>query len=125
MMAKYPGAKQLFDDSDEIIRCTKQTGINPIMHVVALTQAVVEKHPDLPVKLTRAFKQASDAAVPYMDADETAGYAKERDVLGEDPYAYVIGANERRTLAALNRYQIEQDLLKTMLPMDELFIGRE
>ena len=59
-----------------------------------------------------------------MDADETAGYAKERDVLGEDPYAYVIGENEKRTLAALNRYQIEQGLLKTMLPMDELFIGR-
>ena len=45
MMAKYPGVKQLFDDSDEIIRCTKQAGINPIMHVVALTQAVVEKIP--------------------------------------------------------------------------------
>ena len=60
-----------------------------------------------------------------MDGDETAGYAKERDVLGEDPYAYVIGANEKRTLATLNRYQIEQGLLKTMLPMDELFIGRE
>jgi len=40
-------------------------------------------------------------------------------------YAYVIGANERRTLGALNRYQIEQHLLKTMPPMDELFIVRE
>jgi 4,5-dihydroxyphthalate decarboxylase len=124
MMAKYPGVKQLFDDSHEIIRYTKQTGINPIIHVIALTQAVVDKHADLPVKLTRAFKQARDAAAPYMDADETAGYAKKRDVLGEDPYAYLIGENEKRTLAALNRYQIEQGLLKTMLPMDELFIGR-
>ena len=33
-----------------------------------------------------------------------------RDVLGEDPYAYVMGENEKRTLAAMNRYQIEQGL---------------
>lgn len=123
MMAKYPGVKQLFDDTDEIIRYTKQTGINPIIHVIALTQAVVDKHPDLAAKLTRAFKEARDAAAPYMDADEIAGYAKERDVLGDDPYACVMGDNEKRTLAALNRYQIEQGLLRTMLPMDELFTG--
>jgi 4,5-dihydroxyphthalate decarboxylase len=122
MMAKYPGVKQLFDGSNEIIRYTKQTGINPIIHVIALTQPVVERHPDLPGKLTRAFKEARDAAAPYMDADEIAGNAKERDVLGEDPYAYAMDENGRRTLAALNRYQIEQGLLKSMLPMDELFI---
>jgi hypothetical protein len=58
-----------------------------------------------------------------MDVDEVAGYAKERDVLGEDPYAYVMGENEKRTLAALNRYQIEQGLMKTTLPMQELFAG--
>ena len=57
-----------------------------------------------------------------MDAKEIAGYAKERDVLGEDPYAYVMGENEKRALAALNRYQIEQGLMKTTLPMDDLFI---
>jgi len=66
---------------------------------------------------------ASDAAAPYMDASEIAGNAKERDVLGEDPYAYVMGENEKRALMALNRYQIEQGLLKNMLPMDEVFIG--
>jgi hypothetical protein len=33
-----------------------------------------------------------------------------------------MGENEKRTLAALNRYQLEQGLFKTMLPMDELFI---
>ena len=48
---------------------------------------------------------------------------EEREVLGEDPYAYVMGENEKRTLAAMNRYQIEQGLMKTMLPMEDLFIG--
>ena len=44
-------------------------------------------------------------------------------MLGEDPYAYVMGENEKRSLAALNRYQIEQGLMKTTLPMDDLFVG--
>jgi hypothetical protein len=34
-----------------------------------------------------------------------------------------MGENEKRSLAALNRYQIEQGLMKTMLPMDDLFVG--
>ena len=44
-------------------------------------------------------------------------------MLGEDPFDYVMGENEKRTLAAMNRYQIEQGLMKTTLPMDDLFIG--
>jgi 4,5-dihydroxyphthalate decarboxylase len=123
MMAKYPGVKPLFENNDEIIRYTKQTGINPIMHVVALRREIVERYPDFPAKLTRAFKEAKAAATPYMDADEIAGYAKERDVLGEDPYAYVFGDNEKRSMRALNRYQIEQGLMTRELPIEDLFVG--
>lgn len=78
---------------------------------------------DLPDTLTRAFKFARDAAAPYMDADDSAGNAKERDVLGEDPYAYRMAENEKRTLAALNLLPIVQGLLKSMLPMDQLSIN--
>jgi 4,5-dihydroxyphthalate decarboxylase len=123
MMAAYPGVKPLFEDNDEIIDYTKKTGINPIMHVLSIRREVVQRYPDFAAKLTRAFMEARDAAPPYMDAGEVAGYAKERDVLSEDPYAYVMGENEKRTLAALNRYQIEQGLMKTMLPTDQLFVG--
>jgi 4,5-dihydroxyphthalate decarboxylase len=115
--------KPLFENSEEIIRYTKQTGINPIMHVVALRREIVERYPDFPAKLTRAFKEAKAAAAPYMDADEIAGSAKEREVLGEDPYAYVWGENEKRSMRALNRYQIEQGLMKRELPMEDLFVG--
>ena len=123
MMAKYPGVKPLFENSDEIIRYTKQTGINPIMHVVSIRREIVERYPDFPAKLTRAFKEAKEAAASYMDAQEIAGYEKEREALGEDPYAYVLGNNEKRAIRALNRYQIEQGLMKAQLPIEELFIG--
>jgi uncharacterized protein (UPF0297 family) len=77
----------------------------------------------LPAKLTRAFMEARDVASQYMPAEEIVGYRKERDVLGGDPYAYVMGENETRALTAMNRYQIEQGLMKTILPMQDLFVG--
>jgi 4,5-dihydroxyphthalate decarboxylase len=123
MMAAYPGVKPLFEDSQEIVDYVKKTGINPIMHVLSIRREVVDRHPDFPAKLTRAFMVARDVAASYMPAEEIGGYAKERDVLGEDPYAYVMDENEKRSLAALNRYQIEQGLMKTILPMDDLFVG--
>ncbi|HZA57361.1 MAG TPA: hypothetical protein VE616_24170, partial [Candidatus Udaeobacter sp.] len=86
-------------------------------------RAIVERHPDFPAKLTRAFKEAKEAGTTYMATDEIAGYEKERQVLGEDPYAYVLGENEKRTMRALNRYQLEQGLMRKELPIEGLFVG--
>jgi 4,5-dihydroxyphthalate decarboxylase len=123
MMATYAGVKPLFEDSEEILRYTKRTGINPIMHVVSLRREIVERYPDFPAKLTRAFREGKKASTPYMDAKEISGYEKEREALGEDPYAYVLGDNEKRAMRALNRYQIEQGLMKIELPIEDLFVG--
>jgi hypothetical protein len=56
-----------------------------------------------------------------MSPDEIEGYRKETEVLGEDPYAYVLGEAEKRTLRALNRYQIEQGLMREELPLESVF----
>jgi hypothetical protein len=45
--------------------------------------------------------------------------------LGEDPYAYSLGRAERRTLQALNRYQVEQGLMREELPIDNIVIGSD
>jgi len=121
MMAKYPGVKPLFDNAEEIIRHTKKTGINPIIHILALKREIAEKYPDFPGKLTRAFQEAKALAEDYMEPDEIEGYRKEREVLGEDPYAYTLGAAEKRTLKALNRYQIEQGLMREELALETIF----
>jgi hypothetical protein len=49
-------------------------------------------------------------------------YEKEKNVLGEDPYAYVLGPTEMTSLKALNRYQIEQGLMKRELDITSLFV---
>jgi 4,5-dihydroxyphthalate decarboxylase len=121
MMAKYPGVRPLFDNAEEIINHTKKTGINPIIHIVGLKREIVQRYPDLPGKLTRAFCEARELAKEYMGADEIDGYRKEAAVLGEDPYAYTMGEVEKRTLKALNRYQIEQGLMRDELPLESVF----
>jgi hypothetical protein len=57
-----------------------------------------------------------------MNPREIEGYEKEKAVLGEDPYAYVLGRTEIESLSALNRYQIEQGLMKKQLNIPSLFV---
>lgn len=121
-MAKFPGVKPLFEDTDEIIRYVKRSRIYPIIHLMTMKEETVERYPDLPSKLIEAFREASKLATKYLSPEEIFGYEKEREVLEEDPYAYVLGETEKRTIQALNRYQIEQGLMKKELPLESLFV---
>jgi 4,5-dihydroxyphthalate decarboxylase len=121
-MEKFPGVKSLFDNTDEIIRYVRRSRIYPIMHTLAITEAAVERYSDLPMKLTEAFRKAKELSPQYMNPEEIAGYEKETEMLGEDPYAYVLGPTEITSLKALNRYQIEQGLMKRELDIPSLFV---
>jgi 4,5-dihydroxyphthalate decarboxylase len=120
-MGQYPGVKPLFDDTEEIIRYIREKRIYPIIHTVAIKTEVAEKYPDLPSKLIDAFRAAKDLSPQYMSPQEISGYEGEKKILEEDPYAYVLGETEKRTIQALNRYQIEQGLMKKELPLESLF----
>jgi len=123
IMGEFPGVKPLFENTEEIIRHIKQTRIYPIIHLIAMKAEIAEKHPDLPAKLIQAFRQAKELGVKkYMSPEEIAGYEKEKAVLEEDPYAHVLGETEKRTMRALIRYQIEQGLMKSDLPLESLFV---
>jgi len=121
-MGRFPNVKPLFADTDEILRWVKRSGIYPIIHLMALKQETAERYPDLPAKLIAAFRAANHLAPKYLSPEAAAGYAREREVLGYDPYAYVLGETEKRTMRALNRYQIEQGLMKRELPLESLFV---
>ena len=121
-MGEHPGVKPLFDDTEEIIRYVREKRIYPIIHLIALKEETVEKYPDLPAKLLEAFKEAKKLSTKYLTAEQLAGYEREKEVLGEDPYAYVLGETEKRTMLALGRYQVEQGLLKETPPLESLFV---
>jgi 4,5-dihydroxyphthalate decarboxylase len=121
-MGKSPGVTPLFEDTDEIIRYVKRTQIYPIIHIVTIKEETVERYPELAAKLIEAFREANRLAPKYFNEGDAAGYAKERDVLGYDPYACVLTDSDKKSIQALNRYQIEQGLVKQELPLESLFV---
>ena len=121
-MGEFPGVKPLFDDTDTIVRWVREKRIYPIIHLVAMKEETVERHPDLPAKLIEAFREAKKLATKHWTPEQIAGHEREKAVLGEDPYAYVLGETEKRTIAALARYQVEQGLIKEAPPIDGLFV---
>jgi len=121
-MGEFPGVKPLFDDTDAILRWVREKGIYPIIHLVAMKEETIERHPDLPAKLLEAFRAAKQLATKYWTPEQIAGHEREKAALGEDPYAYVLGETEKRTLAALARYQVEQGLIKEAPPLESLFV---
>jgi 4,5-dihydroxyphthalate decarboxylase len=100
----------------------KRTGIYPIIHIMTIKEETVEKYPDLTAKLIEAFGEANKLAAKYFTAADAEGYAKERDALGYDPYACVLTDADKKSIQALNRYQIEQGLVKKELPLESLFV---
>jgi 4,5-dihydroxyphthalate decarboxylase len=121
-MGEFAGVKPLFDDSEEIIRWVRRTGIYPIIHLIALKEEIAERYPDLANKLLEAFREAKKLAIKHLTPEQIKGHEREKAALGEDPYAYVLGETEKRTMAALARYQIEQGLLKQAPPVESLFV---
>ena len=122
IMGKVPGVKPLFEDSDEIIRYVKRTQIYPIIHIMTIKEETVEKYPDLVAKLIEAFREANRLAAKFFTPAQAEGYAKEREVLGYDPYSCVLTPADKKSLQALNRYQIEQGLVKRELSLESLFV---
>jgi hypothetical protein len=57
-----------------------------------------------------------------LTAAQADGYAQERDLLGYDPYACVLTESDKKSIRALNRYQIEQGLVQQDLPLESLFV---
>jgi 4,5-dihydroxyphthalate decarboxylase len=123
LMGQFSGVSPLFEDTEKIIRWVREKGIYPIMHLIALKQTVLERHPDLPGKIIAAFRAAKNRSAKYMSADLVASLEKEKNILGADPYSYELGEGEKKTLRALMRYQIEQGLMKKELPVESLFVS--
>ena len=107
----------------------RQTGIFPIMHLVAIRQPIVEANPWVPQTLAAAFlaaKRLADAdlrdtaalpiGLPFLvqHAEDTAA------LMGDDYWPYGVEAN-RPTLEAFLRYAHRQGLITERPDVDALF----
>jgi 4,5-dihydroxyphthalate decarboxylase len=126
-----PGVGRLFERwwEDEQ-RYFKDTGIFPIMHVVAIKRALVERHPTLPGALYRAFCEAKAMTIRDLEIEQApktmlpwapAHLMETRRALGDDFWPYGVDAN-RVTLEAQIGWAFQQGLIERVVPLDEFFV---
>jgi 4,5-dihydroxyphthalate decarboxylase len=107
----------------------KTTGIFPISHVVTLKQVFVERYPDAPVALLKAFRAARDAAFGRLEGADpqilviswaAAAVDEQRELMGENYWAYNIDDN-RRALEAITQFGFEQGLSPSRIDFAAFF----
>ncbi|HWP60694.1 MAG TPA: hypothetical protein VNL14_22560 [Candidatus Acidoferrales bacterium] len=100
-----PRVRRLFRDyRTEEQNYFKATGIFPISHMVTLKQEFVDKHPEAPVALLKAYRQARDVAFERIYGSDpeivTISWAsalmdEQRAIMGENYWAYNVRDNVR------------------------------
>lgn len=125
-----PRVTRLFKDPVDIEAAYwRKTGIFPIMHTVALTREIFERHPWIAMNLLKAFELAKRRSVaraleatasrfPVPWAGEHARRIQQE--FGEDYWPYGVAAN-RATLEAFVRYAVEQGVCHRPVTVEELF----
>lgn len=94
----------------------RRTGIFPIMHLLGLRRELAERHPFLPMALTKAFTAAKDRAMARL-ADPSAckvslpfieeRLIEARALMGADYWSYGLAANQAALTAFLDRHHRE------------------
>lgn len=128
----YDGVKvkRLFPDFEAVERAYwRDTGIFPIMHVIAIRREVYEANRWIAMNLFQAFREAQ--ALCYEGLRETAAlkgmlpwfnaHVEEAiDLMGEDFWPYGVEKN-RHVLDVFLRYHHEQGLSPRKLEVEEMF----
>jgi 4,5-dihydroxyphthalate decarboxylase len=128
---RHPDVTRLFEDFRSAeVTYWQETGIFPIMHVVAIRADVYRRDRWVARSLFDAFVKAR--AIARAGLDETASLrymlpwladdvATAQRVLGDDYWTYGLEGNEA-ALAAISRYSCEQGLIPRAYQPHELFV---
>jgi 4,5-dihydroxyphthalate decarboxylase len=124
------GIRRLFADYEAAEEAYfKQTGVFPIMHVIAIKADVLAQHPWLAMNLYKAFEEAKQRSIARL-SDITASHAplawlapyaqRMKSLFGEDFWPYGLEKN-RKTLQAFVDFAFEQGVCHRRLALEELF----
>jgi len=124
------GIRRLFPDYEPVEAAYfKETGIFPIMHVIAMKSDVLQRHPWLAMNLYKAFEEAKHRSMERL-SDITAAHAplawlpsyaeRMKTLFGEDFWPYGLDPN-RTTLQAFVDFAHEQGVCHRRLELEELF----
>ena len=117
--ARDPRTRRLFRDyRTEEQNYFRKTGIFPTSHIVTLKQEFVDRNPNAPVALLKAFRKSRDIAFERLEGSDpqviayswiAAAVAEQRELMGENYWAYNV-ENNRTVLEAMTQYAHEQGL---------------
>jgi 4,5-dihydroxyphthalate decarboxylase len=130
-LGRHPDVARLFPDYRALERkLYQETGVFPIMHLVAMRRDLYERQRWVATSLYNAFVEAKrlartrmryagslSAMLPWLidDVEEI------DEVFGGDAFPYGLAAN-RATLQALVAYMVEQHFIARAIPLEELFV---
>ena len=125
-----PIVARMFPDARQAERAYfAKTGIFPIMHAVAVRNAVIDENPWIVEAVFNAYSKAKQM---NMELLKKMGWAmislpwigqeleETQELMGDNYWPYGIGPN-RKTLETLFRYSYEQGLASRELTIEELF----
>lgn len=131
MVVEGQGVRRLFPRYWEIeADYYRRTQIFPIMHLLAIKRQVYNEHPWVARTLYKCFaearlrceqRQRQTSVPPYMLAWVRRCFDEQRELLGDDVWAYGVDPN-KPALEAFARYSHEQGLTSRRISIAEMFI---
>jgi 4,5-dihydroxyphthalate decarboxylase len=125
------GVRRLFPRwPEDEARYFRDTGIFPIMHVIAIRRSLAARYPKLPAALYRAFDEAKALAIRDLEIEQApktmlpwapAHLEETREALGDDFWPYGAQRN-RKTLEAQIGWAHAQGLIDRPMALDEFFL---
>jgi 4,5-dihydroxyphthalate decarboxylase len=94
-----------------------------------LKQEFVDRHPNAPVALLKAFRRSRDIAFERLEGSDpqiiayswiAAAISEQRELMGENYWAYNV-ENNRKVLEAMTQYAYEQGLSPKRIDYMEFF----
>jgi 4,5-dihydroxyphthalate decarboxylase len=125
----HPNIRRLFEHFVEVEkRYIQETGIFPIMHIIAIKKELLDRNPWIAMNLFTAFEEAKNRSLKRAlfvgsryPIPWTYEYARQaQELIGKDFWPYGIDAN-RTTLNAFLQYAHEQGVCHRLLQPEELF----
>ncbi len=126
----HPDVRRLFPDFVPMERESyRDTGVWPIMHIIAMRRPVLDEHPWVARNLFNAFEASKanslqrlrDPAVSRYPLPWLAAYTKQMmELFDGDPFPFGIEPN-RPTLEAFLRYTAEQGIAKRHVTPEDIF----
>lgn len=114
--------RPLVADPETIAATYRRTRVYPITDVAVAKPLVRDWDSALPRRLVEAFSEANALASEYRDDQEEALARREIELLGADPHQYMLGPDQRRSLAAFIDFLYRIGAIAAPLEPEALFL---